>query len=259
MMSRAIQVERVGRVTIITMDRQHVRNALDARSQEELSQAFDRFAADDDQWVAILTGAGPAAFCAGHDLGTPAPQGPHEMPRGGFGGLTGRFDLDKPVIAAVNGVAVGGGFEMALACDLIVAAQSASFALPEVKVGMVALGGGALRLPRQIGLKHAMGMMLTGRRVGAAEGHALGFVNEVVADADLRSAALRWADAILAASPLAVRATKRVALGLAGHPLDRAMREQWKSPLVERLHRSADAAEGIAAFAARRPPAWTGR
>ena len=258
-MSRAIHVQRAGRVTILTMDRPQVRNALDAEAQAELSAAFDAFAADDDQWVAILTGAGGAAFCAGHDLKTPAPQGPGEMPKGGFGGLTDRFDLDKPIIAAVNGVAVGGGFEMALACDLIVAAESASFALPEVKVGMAALGGGALRLPRQIGLKRAMGMMLTGRRVSAAEGYTLGFVNQVVADGDLSRVALEWADALLAASPLAVRATKRVGLDLAGEPLAQAMQDQWKLPAVERLQGSADAVEGVAAFAARRPPQWTGR
>jgi crotonobetainyl-CoA hydratase len=255
---RAIRVEQMGRVTILTIDRQEVRNALDAVAQAELQQAFDAFAADDEQWVAILTGAGPLAFCAGHDLRTAPPRGPEEMPAGGFGGLTARFDLDKPVIAAVNGVAVGGGFELALACDIVIAARSASFALPEVKVGMAALGGGILRLSRQIGPQRAMGMMLTGRRVGAEEGLALGFVTELAED-DVLAAALRWADALLAVSPLAVRATKRIMLACADLPLDQAMQAQWALPEVARLQHSEDAVEGQSAFNARRPPRWTGR
>lgn len=256
---QSIRVERTERVTIITIDRQEVRNALDLSAQGELAHAFDEFVTDEEQWVAILTGAGSAAFCAGHDLRTRPARRPDDLPASGFGGLTARFDLDKPVIAAVNGVAAGGGFEMALACDIIVAARRASFALPEVKVGMTALGGGILRLTREIGLKRAMGMMLTGRRVSASEAFTLGFITEVVQDEELMPAAMRWAEAIVAASPLAVRATKQVALQCLGEPLEQASHAQWHLPAVTRVLDSADALEGPAAFRERRPPQWRGR
>jgi enoyl-CoA hydratase/carnithine racemase len=252
-----IRVEKRGRVTIVTMDRPERRNALDAAAQAEMAAAFDAFAADPEQWVAILTGAGEQAFSAGHDLKTPPPEGPTGLPATGFGGITARYDLDKPVIAAVNGFAVGGGFEMALACDIVIAAPRASFALPEVKVGMAALGGGILRLPRMIGMQRAMGLMLTGRKVSAEEGLAMGFVTEVAEDA--LAAALRWAEALLAASPLAVRATKAVALGCADEPLETAMDRQWTLPAVARMQESEDKQEGPAAFNERRSPVWKGR
>lgn len=259
MTASAIRIERSGHVTVITIDRPEARNALNADAQIALAEAFDRFAADDDQWVAILTGAGSAAFCAGHDLKTPPPEGPEGLPASGFGGLAARFDLDKPVIAAVNGAAFGGGFEMALACDIVIAAEHAAFALPEVKVGLAALGGGILRLPRMIGYQRAMGMMLTGRRVDAAEGRALGFVTEVVAAEALMDAARRWAEALLAAGPLSVRATKQVAQRLAFDDLERASDEQWRLPAVRRMQQSADRREGAAAFVERRAPQWSGR
>jgi crotonobetainyl-CoA hydratase len=254
-----IRVERRGHVTIITMDRPQRRNALDAAAQAEMAAAFDAFQADDDQWIAILTGAGDQAFSAGHDLKTVAPDGPEGLPASGFGGITARFDLDKPVIAAVNGFAVGGGFEMALACDIVIAAPGASFALPEVKVGLIALGGGILRLPRAIGMQRAMGLMLTGRRVSAEEGVAMGFVTEIAGDEGVLAAALRWADLLLEASPLGVRATKAVALQCIDEPLETAMDRQWTLPSVRRAQASADALEGPAAFNERRAPKWTGR
>ncbi|MET0363702.1 MAG: enoyl-CoA hydratase-related protein, partial [Sphingobium sp.] len=173
---RYVEVERDGPLTIVTINRPEVHNALNAEAHDELEAIFDAFAADDAQWVAIITGAGVKAFCAGHDLKQQAAGGGLTNPPTGFAGMTSRFDLDKPVIAAVNGLAMGGGFELALACDIVVAAQNASFALPEVKVGIAALGGGIQRLPREIGLKRAMGMLLTGRRLSADEGLALGFV-----------------------------------------------------------------------------------
>lgn len=259
MVDSMVRVERRGHITIITMDRPGRRNALDAAAQIDMAAAFDAFAADDDQWIAILTGAGVQAFSAGHDLKTPAPEGPEGMPASGFGGITARFDLDKPVIAAVNGFAVGGGFEMALACDIIVAAPGASFALPEVKVGLTALGGGILRLTRAIGVPRAMGMMLTGRRVSAEEGLAMGFVTEIAGEEGVSAAALRWADLLLEAGPLAVRATKAVALQCIDEPLEVAMDRQWTLDIVRRAQTSADALEGPAAFNERRAPQWTGR
>ncbi|MBN8908387.1 MAG: enoyl-CoA hydratase/isomerase family protein, partial [Rhodospirillales bacterium] len=155
-------------------------NALHADAHFELSAIWDEFAARDDLWVGIVTGAGPRAFSAGNDLKVQAAGKRKPGPPTGFAGLTARFDLDKPVIAAVNGVAMGGGFEIALACDIVVAAENAVFALPEPRVGLIAGAGGVHRLPRMIPLKKAMGMMLTGRRVPAKEGFDLGFVTEVV-------------------------------------------------------------------------------
>ena len=171
------KVEREERLWTITIDRPKVMNSLHPAANAELATVFDEFAADPAAWVAIITGEGDRAFSAGNDLKhTASGDGGLGIGPMGFGGLTGRYDLVKPVIAAVNGVAMGGGFEIALACDLIVASEHALFALPEPRVGLAALAGGMQRLPRQIGLKRAMGMLLTGRRVSAAEGQELGFV-----------------------------------------------------------------------------------
>lgn len=255
---RYVSVGREGALTIITLNRPEAHNALNAAAHEELQAIFDDFAADEAQWVAIVTGAGEKAFCAGHDLKQQASGGGLVTPPMGFGGLTGRFDLTKPVIAAVNGVAMGGGFELALACDIIVASAKAAFALPEPRVGLAALAGGLQRLPREIGLKRAMGMMLTGRRVSAAEGLALGFVNEVT-DGDVLTAARRWAADILACSPLSVRATKEAILRGLTVPTAQGMRDEWEYPTMKAMLASADAVEGPAAFAEKRAPRWQGR
>ena len=161
------KVTRKGPITIVTLSRPEVYNALHTDAHFELNKVFDDFSADPDQWVAIVTGAGDKAFCAGNDLKWQAAGGKRGWDKGGFAGLTSRFDCDKPIIAAVNGVAMGGGFEIALACDLIIASENATFALPEPRVGLAALAGGVHRLPRQIGLKRAMGMILTARHVSA--------------------------------------------------------------------------------------------
>ena len=173
------KLEKEGKLWIITLNRPEKMNALHSPAHFELEEIFNNFSSDDDAWVAIITGIGDRAFCAGNDLRYQAEGGKLERNPMGFAGLTSRFDLNKPLIAAVNGVAMGGGFEIALACDLIIASESARFALPEPKVGLAALAGGMHRLPRQIGMKRAMGMMLTGRTVGAIEGLDLGFVNEI--------------------------------------------------------------------------------
>ena len=252
-------VAREGRLTIVTLNRPDVMNALHADAHEELAQVFDGFAADPEQWVAIVTGAGERAFSAGNDLKVTAAGGRKPWPASGFAGLTQRFDLDKPVIAAVNGIAMGGGFEIALACDLIIAAESAVFALPEPRVGLAALAGGLHRLPREIGAKQALGMILTGRRVSAAEGKALGFVNEVVPAAELMDAARRWAVEIMEASPMSVRASKQaVYRGLAEATLEDALKNQMSYPAVAAMFRSDDFREGPRAFAEKRKPAWKG-
>jgi len=187
-------VDKNNHVMTVTLNRPDRLNALHPPANAELGEVFDEFAADDDLWVAVITGSG-RGFSAGNDLRYQAEGGERvPMPRG-FAGLTSRFDLTKPVIAAVNGVAMGGGFEIALACDLIIASDKAVFALPEPKVGLAALAGGLNRLPRQIGVKRALGMILTGRHVSAAEGQALGFVNEVVPHEQLMEATGRFARA----------------------------------------------------------------
>lgn len=257
-MSEFCKVERDGHLTTITINRPEVMNAIHPPASAELSQAFDAFVADPDAWVAIVTGAGEKAFSAGNDLKFQAAGGKIESPASGFGGVTSRFDNPKPVIAAVNGLALGGGFEIVLACDIVVASEKASFGLPEPKVGLAALAGGLHRLPRQIGMKPAMGMLLTGRRVEAREAHALGIVNEVVAPGELMAAARRWADAICECSPVSVRTTKRVVLeGLSHAPLHEAMHARYEA-IVE-LIKSEDFVEGPLAFSQKRKPNWKGR
>ena len=253
------KAEREGRLTIVTLNRPEVMNALHADAHEELARVFDEFASDPGQWVAIVTGAGERAFSAGNDLKVTAAGGRKPWPASGFGGLTQRFDLDKPVIAAVNGIAMGGGFEIALACDIIVAAENAVFALPEPRVGLAALAGGLHRLPREIGAKQALGMILTGRRVGAEEGKALGFVNEVVPAGEALAAARRWAAVIMEASPMSVRASKQaVYRGLAEATLDEALKNQMRYPAVAAMFASEDFREGPRAFAEKRAPQWKG-
>lgn len=254
------RTERDGAILTVTIERPDVMNALHPPANQELALIFDEFSSDPDLWVAIITGEGERAFSAGNDLKYQATEGGGAVttPETGFGGLTSRFDNFKPVIAAVNGVAMGGGFEIALACDLIIASEKAVFALPEPRVGLAALAGGVHRLPRQIGLKQAMGMILTGRRVGAEEGKELGFVNEVVPAGELMAAARRWADQILECAPLSVRGSKQAVMqGFEHGGLGQAMGERYD--LLSAMVRSEDFIEGPRAFAEKRKPDWKGR
>jgi enoyl-CoA hydratase/carnithine racemase len=250
-------IEKTNHVMTVTLERPDRLNALHPPANAELGEVFDDFAGDDDMWVAIITGRG-RGFSAGNDLRHQAEGGERvPMPRG-FGGLTSRFDLAKPVIAAVNGVAMGGGFEIALACDLIIASDKATFALPEPKVGLAALAGGLNRLPRQIGPKRALGMILTGRHVPAEEGVTLGFVNEVVAHDELMASAQRWAEQICACAPLSIRASKDVVYrSLSCGSLQESMETSYDS--VRAMAKSEDFIEGPRAFAEKRPPNWKGR
>jgi len=257
-MSDSCTTKKDGHVLTVTINRPEALNALRPEDSDALAKAFDDFQADPDLWVAILTGAGDRSFCTGDDLKFLAGGGKLTAPPSGFGGMTTRFDLNKPLIAAVNGYAMGGGFEIALACDIVVASEKAIFALPEVHVGLAAMGGGMHRLPRQIGLKSAMGILLTGRNVSAKEGAELGFVNEVASPDKLMDTARRWADDILKNAPLSVFASKESAL----HGLDHASVEEAMSasyPALKTMLSSEDAQEGPKAFAEKRAPQWKGR
>jgi len=252
------RAERDGYLLMVTLDRPQVRNALHRAATDELDQIWTTFENDADLRVAILTGAGDRAFSAGYDMKESPGRGflATRHPRG-FGALTHRFGMSKPIIAAVNGFALGGGLELALACDLIVAAEHAEFGFPEPRVGRMALDGGMHRLARHIPLKVAMGMLLTGRRISAEEAVRIGLVNEVVPAAELLPAARRWAEQILECAPLSVQATKEAVLAGLGLPLAAAM--ALVPPVMAKAMASEDQAEGVNAFLERRPPRWSGR
>lgn len=257
-----LDVSTSGHVTRIVMNRPEVMNALNMGMHDEMQAALDEFAVNDGQRIAVITGAGPRAFCAGSDLKAAATSGisTKKYPRSGYAGLIERYDLNKPLIAAVNGVAMGGGFEVALACDLIIASETARFGLPEPLVGAVALGGGMHRLARQIGLKPAMGLILGAEAVTAAEGLRLGFVNEVVASGELQAAADRWCERILRCAPLSIRASKETVMrGLDEPSLQAAISAQERYPSYSLWRNAADTIEGPKAFAEKRKPNWTGR
>ncbi|MCA1278186.1 enoyl-CoA hydratase-related protein [Saccharopolyspora sp. 7B] len=249
-------------VLTITLDRPSA-NAVDVPTSRALHAAFDRLHRDDALRVAVLTGGGDRFFSAGWDLkaaaageAVDADHGP-----GGFAGLTEFFALDKPVIAAVNGLALGGGFELALAADLVVAADHAEFALPEATLGIVPDSGGVLRLPQRLPRAIAAELLLTGRRMTAAEAHRYGLINRVVPAADLLAEADGLARRICAAAPLAVTAIKEITRRTAALDVEAGQRllRSDALPHYRAVLTSADAEEGPRAFAERRPPRWTGR
>lgn len=241
----------------VTLNRPEKMNAITPAMHLALDAAFNRFADDDALQVCVVTGAGERAFCAGSDLTAFDASVPY--PKSGYAGLAERYDLAKPVIAAVNGLALGGGFELALSCDMIVASQKAVFGLPEPKVGLFAIGGGIHRLVRQAGLKRAMGPLLTGRNISAREGLEMGFVSEL-AEGDAMTAARELAQQITACAPLAVRLTKALAMwGLDQPTLAEALAGQVNHPLFEPWQQAEDTAEGPKAFAEKRKPVWKGR
>jgi len=257
MPSDFIRTEAADGVLWITIDRPAKLNALLPDMHDALAQAFDAFAADDSLHVAVLTGAGERAFCAGSDLAAFDAGKPY--PASGYGGLAQRYDLPKPVVAMVNGLARGGGFELALACDMIVASEEAVFGLPEPKVGLFAIGGGIHRLVRQAGLKQAMGPLLTGRNIPAHEGKAMGFVSDIAPANELRARVEDLCAQIIANAPLAVRLTKALAMwGLDQPSLAHAMAHQTQHPLFEPWRQAQDTAEGPKAFAEKRKPVWKG-
>ncbi|GHF07731.1 enoyl-CoA-hydratase DpgD [Streptomyces fumanus] len=260
-----VRYEKKDHVARVTLDRPEVLNAMDLRTHEELAGVWDEVEADDDVRAVVLTGAGDRAFSVGQDLKErarldaagepPTTFGSRDRP--GWPRLTERFDLSKPVVARVNGYALGGGFELVLACDLVIAAHDAVFALPEVRLGLVPGAGGAFRLARQMPLKQAMGYLLTGRRMDAATALRFGLVNEVAEPGELDRRVDEWTDDLVRSAPLAVRAVKESVLRSLDQPLPEAFatRYVWE----ERRMRSGDAVEGPRAFAEHREPVWTGR
>lgn len=248
-------------VLTITLDRPKA-NAIDVATSQALYAAFRQLQDDPALRVAIITGTG-RFFSAGWDLNAAtggeainADHGP-----GGFAGLTEFFELDKPVIAAVNGLAMGGGFELALAADLIVAAESAEFALPELKLGMLPDSGGVLRLPRRLPRAVATEMLMTGRRMGAAEAARWGLVNQVLPADHLMDAAIALARQILQAAPLAIAALKQVLRATESQTVQHAYQTLRGGglPAYQAMLQSDDAKEGPQAFAEKRSPVWRGR
>jgi enoyl-CoA hydratase len=248
-------VETDARIMVVTINRPQQRNAMTKAAAERIAAAMEELDSKPEIAVAVLTGSG-GSFCAGMDLKRFAAGELPRIPGRGFVGLT-EAPPAKPLIAAVEGWALGGGFEVVLACDMVVAARGARFGLPEVKRGLVARGGGALRLPRRMPRAVALQLLLTGEPLDAATGHHFGLVNEVVEDGQALPAARALAGKIAANAPLAVAATKRIAVESEDWPSGKLFAKQI--PIVEPVFASADAAEGAAAFAERRAPVWTGR
>lgn len=239
-------------------------NAIDYRTSQELGAAFVRLRDDENLRVAIVTAPGDRIFSAGWDLKSAVELGANAKPDhgpGGFAGLTELFSLDKPVIAAVNGRAIGGGFELVLACDLIVAAQNADFSLPEVALGVLADAGGMIRLPRRLPYAIAMELLLTGRRMTAEEAARYGLVNAVVPRDDLIETARRMARTIADGAPLSVQVIKQVVRGTEAVSVEAAYAavKARRFNAHNRVYESEDMHEGPRAFVEKRKPRWKGR
>lgn len=249
-------------VATVVIDRQHVLNAVDGATQARLNEIWDQLEQDPDVRAVVITGAGTRAFCVGADMSASAVdktglQYWAELDPNGFGGLSLRTTLDVPVIARVNGYALGGGMEMVLGADIVIAAESAKFGLTEPRVGRLALDGGIHQLVRRIPYNQAMGLLLTGRKAGAAEMQSMGLVNEVVPDDELDAAVQRWVGQLLACAPSSVRAVKQMVVRT-GHLTAQEARSMRLPALMAALD-SEDSAEGVRAFQEKRPPVWPGR
>ena len=249
-----------GGVARVTIDRPERMNAVDQATERALIAIWEKVEADRTVRVVVLTGAGDRAFCTGADMKSASGMTGLEYwaasRPGGFGGIALRDSLNVPVIARVNGHALGGGFEMVLGCDLVIAAQTATFGLPEPRVGRLALDGGIALLPRRTSHVRAMGMLLTGRRITAGEALQFGLVNEVVPLAELDAAVDRWVAEILACAPLSVRAIKQMVT--AGVGLTARQAQALRVPALIEALQSEDQHEGVRAFQEKRPPVWKG-
>jgi len=250
-----VQVTRDGHILLVTINRPEVRNAIDRATAEAIAAAMDELDADPHLRVGVLTGAG-ATFSAGMDLKAFARGESTVTESRGFAGLVARPPV-KPLIAAVEGWALGGGFEIVLACDLVVAAEDATFGLPEVKRGLTPAAGGLFRLPNRIPYHQAMRLVLTGEPLPARRAAELGLVNELTPPGQALAAARQLAATIAANAPLAVAAAKRTVVESADWPLDECFARQ--AAISGPVHRSEDAKEGARAFLEKRAPVWTGR
>jgi len=252
----AVHFEVRDRVAVITLDRPEARNAVDHQLAVDLEAAIDRLEHDDALWTGVLRGAGPA-FCAGADLKAVA-SGRADLTteRGGFAGIV-RRERTKPIIAAVEGPALAGGFEIVLSCDLVVAGADARFGIPEVKRSLIANAGGLIRLPRLLPRNLAMELALTGEPIDAGTAHRHGVVNRLVEAGEALDGALALAGQVNANAPLAVRASRRVVVNGALLADDEAF--ALSSEASREVFRSEDFREGPRAFIEKRPPAWKGR
>ena len=248
-------------VARVTIDRPDRMNAIDEAAEAELMRIWSAIEGDDAVRCVVLTGAGERAFCTGADMKQSGNKTGLEYwaaaRPGGFGGLALRETLDVPVIARVNGHALGGGMEMVLGCDIVVAAENATFGCPEPRVGRLALEGGIAQLPRRIPHVWAMGMLLTGRRISAAEALRFGLVNEVVPQAGLDQAVDKWVGDILACAPLSVKAVKQMVRK--GAQLSPQEAQMLKVPALIAALNSTDQDEGVQAFVEKRAPVWKGQ
>jgi enoyl-CoA hydratase/carnithine racemase len=261
-----ILYEHHGRVRLITINRAERMNSLDFAANDELVDIWREFDNDEEAYVAVVTGAGDRAFCAGADLktytmnfaGRPAPEFRTKFTNGpGFGGVTRNMDIYKPIVAAVNGFAISGGFELALAADLRFCSPNAEFALQDAKWGFHACDGGLIRLPQIVGLGNAMEIILSGERVDAEHAYRIGLVNRIVPSDQLLGAALDYAQMLAKRSPLSHRFAKEVMKRAVGLPMDEALRLESQS--FHDLGRTEDLAEGTTAFRERREANFKGR
>lgn len=257
-MNVELKIER--HVATVTLSRPDALNAVDLATEAELQRIWTGLEKNRDIRVIVLTGAGERAFCVGADLKNPSVSGIDYWAAarpGGFGGIALRETLNVPVIARVNGYALGGGFEMVLGCDIVVACEEASFGLPEALVGRMPLDGGMTLLQRQVPFRQAMGMLFTGQRISAARALQMGLINEVVPRAELDNAVTRWVNNILACAPLSVQAIKQVVRNTS--TLSPAQAQALRLPALVTALQSADADEGVRAFQEKRKPQWQGR
>ena len=247
--------EKRNHIAYITINRPESMNALHPDASREMRAIFEDFRDDPESWIAVVTGAGERAFCAGFDLKYAAERGERRPAESvPLGGITRDWECWKPIIAAVNGYALGGGLELMLACDIAIAAEHAELGLPEVRVGLAPGAGGPQRLIRQIGWKDTLGLLLTGRRIPASEAKQMGIVNEVVPARDLMATVHKWVDQILEGAPLSVRAAKQMALEGAHLPYEESMTHKYSA--YETAKASADFIEGPRAFSEKRKPNW---
>lgn len=247
-----------GEIAIFMINRPDATNALDIQANREFQEAMVDFRDDPDLWVGIVSGVGDKAFCAGADVKDVTPfisehESREAMPRTHWRGL----EIWKPLIAAVNGLALGGGFEIALACDIIIASETAKLGLPEVKIGVIPGAGGVSRLTRALPWYKAAELLFTGKIISAREAYTLGLVNQVVPPAELMTTAKEWARVICESAPLAVRAAKEVMFRSIAAPPEEGLRLEWS--MVKKLTCTKDHEEGVKAFAEKRKPTFKGR